>query len=285
MKVYVAEQAGFCFGVKRALNIINQLYDDGQKIQIYGQLIHNKTVLDDLESKDITRIDSLDQLDPTRNLIVRTHGIPKNEEENLKGKNVSYTDATCPLVKNLHHIIRDIDSRDLPLVIVGDRKHPEITAAASYCDDTVIIDSLSEAEKLPKGKKRAVAAQTTLDTNHFKTIVSALVDNTGTLEVHNTICEATRVRQQAIRELAPKVDGVIVIGGKNSSNTRKLFQIASRQNPNTFHIEKSTDLENPHVIDKIRNFDSIGVTAGASTPPGEIENVERILNKMCNEGE
>lgn len=283
MNVYVAEEAGFCFGVKRALKIIEHLSQEGQAVQIYGQLIHNRTVLDQLKARGIDYIESLDQLDPAKKLIVRTHGIPKDEQEFLEKNKIDYLDATCPLVKKLHYIIDKIDTKKNQIIIVGDKKHPEIIAAASYASNPIVINTEEEAANLGRYKSIAVIAQTTLDTQHFKAIVSILVDKAETLQVHNTICSATRVRQQAIRDLAPRVDFVVVVGGKNSSNTRKLYNIARHQNPNTYHIESSNELKKPEFIDKIKHFRSVGITAGASTPPEEIEYARIFFKTIVKE--
>jgi 4-hydroxy-3-methylbut-2-enyl diphosphate reductase len=280
MNVYIAAEAGFCFGVKRALNIIRRVNEEEQGIHVYGQLIHNTTVLEDLKKEGIDTITCLDQLIPGKKLAVRTHGIPKHEEDDLKNQGIEYVDATCPLVKKLHHIIEKIDETDTRIVIIGDKNHPEITAAQSYAQNAVIVDSESDIEKIKKSHRIAVIGQTTLDTDHFKKMVSLLVEKADKLEVYNTICNATIVRQQAVRQLAPKVDVMVVLGNKNSSNTRKLFNIASRINKNTFYIEKSSELNDAGFIEKIKDFRSAGIAAGASTPPAEIQNAKNILENI-----
>jgi len=280
MNVYIAAEAGFCFGVKRALNIIRRVNEEEQGIHVYGQLIHNTSVLENLKTEGIDTITCLDQLTPGKKLAIRTHGIPKHEEDHLKKHGIEYVDATCPLVKKLHHIIETIDETDTRIVIIGDKNHPEITAANSYAQNAVIVDSESDIEKIKKSRRIAVIGQTTLDTDHFKKMVSLLVEKADKLEVYNTICNATKVRQQAVRQLAPKVDVMVVLGNKNSSNTRKLFNIASRINKNTFYIEKSSELNDAGFIEKIKDFRSAGIAAGASTPPAEIQNAKNILENI-----
>ncbi|MCP5108738.1 MAG: 4-hydroxy-3-methylbut-2-enyl diphosphate reductase [bacterium] len=282
MNVYIAEEAGFCFGVKRALTIINGLNEEKQETQIYGRLIHNRTVLHQLKSKGIDTIDNLDQLDPQKKLVIRTHGIPRQDEERLKKENIACTDATCPLVKKLHHIIETLDEEKTRIVIVGDKNHPEIIAVQSYAKNAAVINSEAEAQKIKKTKSISVIAQTTLNTDHFNKIVSLLKSRADKLEIHNTICDATRVRQQAIKKLAPKVDCVVVLGGKDSSNTRKLYNIALELNKNTFYVEQSSHLSEPGFTRKIKHFQSVGITAGASTPPLEIENAKNILENIKN---
>lgn len=296
MKIYIAEEAGFCFGVKRALDTIDRLYEEGRSIQVYGQLIHNRTVLDDLAARGIECIDSLDRLAPGKTLVIRTHGIPREEEAYLKSKNVDVVDATCPLVKKLHHTIEkayESDCAQYPdhqILIVGDRYHPEIVAARSYAPGAVVIGTEEDARNLEDRDCMSVVAQTTLDSQQFEGIISILEEKTRKLFVHNTICNATKVRQEAIRKLAPNVDAVLVVGGKNSSNTRKLFNIARNLNPRSFHIENSTDLRNNEIVTVIARVTSVGITAGASTPPEEIERIKRNLininlQKESNHGE
>jgi 4-hydroxy-3-methylbut-2-enyl diphosphate reductase len=280
MKIYIAEEAGFCFGVKRALKIINQLNEKRQEIQIYGQLIHNRTVLDQLEAKGIDTIDTLDQWTPQKTLVIRTHGIPKQEEEKLKEQGIGYVDATCPLVKKLHRIIGKLNKKKAQIVIIGNKNHPEIIAAKSYANNAVVINSRAEAQKIKKTDSLSVIAQTTLDTDHFEEIVSYLAGKAEKLDVYNTICNATITRQQALKKLAPEVDFVVVVGGKNSSNTRKLYHIALKRNKNTYYIEQSSDLNRTDFIKQIKDFQSAGVTAGASTPPEEIKKVKNILKNI-----
>ncbi|MDQ1349861.1 MAG: 4-hydroxy-3-methylbut-2-en-yl diphosphate reductase [Acidobacteriota bacterium] len=280
MKIYTVKESGFCFGVKRALNIIYGLNEQKQDTQIYGQLIHNKTALDQLEAKGIETIQSLDRLDPRKKLVIRTHGIKKDEEERLKKEGIDYVDATCPLVKNLHHIIEKLQNKDTQILIIGDKNHPEVIAAQSYGDNVTVINSEAEAAAMKKADRLDVLAQTTLDSDHFERIVALLAAKAGKLEVHNTICNTTKVRQEAIKKLAPRVDFVVVLGGKNSSNTRKLYNIALNRNKNTFYIQKSSHLNDPAFIAGIKDFRSVAIAAGASTPPGEIEEAKNILRNI-----
>lgn len=280
MKIYIVEESGYCFGVKRALNIIYGLNEEKQGIQIYGQLIHNKTALNELKAKGIETIHSLDQLDPQKKLVIRTHGIKKDEEEQLKKENITYIDATCPLVKKLHHIIEELQNKNTQIVIVGDKNHPEVIAAKSYADNVIVINSEAEAAGIKNTGHMSVLAQTTLDTDHFEKIVSLLALKAGKLEIYDTICNTAKVRQEAVKKMAPRVDFMIVLGGKHSSNTRKLYDIALSRNKNTFYIEKSGDLNDLNIRNVIRNFRSVGLTAGASTPPQEIEETRNILRNI-----
>lgn len=277
MKVYIAEEAGFCFGVKRALKIIKQLQSEERDIQIFGQLIHNKRVMKDLQSRGTSCIEALDQIDRQKKLVIRTHGIPNEIEEEFKKNGIDYIDATCPLVKRIHSILKSLNQKKAPVIIVGDRKHPEIIAAKSHAKRARVINSVEEAMEVENLPEAYVVAQTTLDSDFFKEIIMVLIDKVKRIKIYNTICDATKERQEAIKKLAPTVDGVIVIGGKNSSNTKKLYHISRQKNANTFHLEESGDLLKQSLYKKIKHYSSMGITAGASTPYDEIETVKRHL--------
>lgn len=282
MKVYIADEAGFCFGVKRALNLIARLNEEDKSVQIYGQLIHNQSVLKNLEERGNTCVETVAEIQQGKPLVIRTHGMPLPIENKLRKEKIEIIDATCPFVKKIHHIIEKIDSKNKPVIIVGDKNHPEIIAAKSYLSDVLVINSIEEANQVQKSKTISVIAQTTLNSDFFKQVTAALLDKAEKLEIYNTICNATRIRQEAIRKLAPQVDFIVVVGGKNSSNTRKLFEIALEKNPNTFLIEKSSELYNPGFIDRVSFFRSVGITAGASTPPDEIKKVKAFFNNIEN---
>ena len=280
MKILVAEQAGFCFGVKRALKLINEYHRQGKKIQTYGPLIHNVPVLNDLAAKGIGHVSSLAGIDKGKTLCIRTHGVPRDIERRLLRQGISSLDATCPLVKKGQKIIAKLGKAGSGVLIIGDKDHPEIVAARSYARDVKIINSLAEARALPRCREISVVAQTTLNTQFFKEVVAVLMEKAEKLHVFNTICQATQDRQEAVKKLAPKVDAVIVIGSKISSNTKKLFQIAKEWNRNAMRIETCDDLHNARILAKLKKFRSIGLSAGASTSPQELVKVKNFLQKL-----
>jgi 4-hydroxy-3-methylbut-2-en-1-yl diphosphate reductase len=280
MKILVAEEAGFCFGVKRALKLVNEYLNKGNQIQTFGPLIHNVPVLKNLASQGVRSVDSVREIDQKKTLCIRTHGIPRHVEKQLNKKGISTLDATCPLVKKEQKIIEKLGQNKGRIVIVGDKDHPEIIAARSYAGKVTIINSLAEAEALPPCPRMSVVAQTTLNSEFFKDVVAILMDKVGKLEIYNTICQATKDRQQAVKKLAPQVDAIIVVGSKISSNTKKLFHIAKGKNRNSLHIETCADLEKPRTLARIRKFSSIGITAGASTAPEELDRVKNFLQKL-----
>jgi 4-hydroxy-3-methylbut-2-enyl diphosphate reductase len=280
MKILVAEKAGFCFGVKRALKLINEYLRQGKKIQTYGSLIHNIPVLNDLAAKGIGQVTSLSSIDKTKTLCIRTHGIPRDIERRLRRRGVPTLDATCPLVKKGQKIIERLGRAGNRVLIVGDKDHPEIIAARSYARNVTIINSLAEARALPRCREASVVAQTTLNTGFFKEVVSVLMDKSETLHVFNTICQATQDRQEAVKKLAPEVDAIIVVGSNISSNTKKLYQIAREKNKNAMQVETCDDLHDKRTLARLKKFRSIGISAGASTSPQELENVKIFLQKL-----
>jgi len=280
MKIVVAEEAGFCFGVKRALKLVNEYLTKGKQIQTFGPLIHNIPVLNNLAAQGVNSVDSVREIKKNKTLCIRTHGIPREIEKSIQKKGITILDATCPLVKKEQKIIEKLDLKKDTIVIVGDKKHPEIIAARSYAKKVTIINSLAEAEELPPCSQMSVVAQTTLNSEFFKQVVTILMDKVEKLEIFNTICQATKDRQQAVKKLAPQVDAIIVVGSKISSNTKKLFHIAKEKNRNSLHIETCADLQKPGTLAKIGKFNSIGITAGASTAPEELELVKNFLQKL-----
>jgi 4-hydroxy-3-methylbut-2-enyl diphosphate reductase len=280
MKILVAEEAGFCFGVKRALKLINEYLQKGYKIQTFWPLIHNVPVLNNLAAMGVSFVSAVEEIEKSKILCIRTHGIPRETEKILQKKGVTTMDATCPLVKKEQKIIARLHAQKANILIVGDKNHPEIIAAKSYAQKVTIINSLAQAKALPACKQLCVVAQTTLNTEFFKEVIAVLLAKTEKLTIFNTICQATKDRQQAVRKLAPQVDAIIVVGSKISSNTKKLFHIAKERNKNSLHIETCADLQKPKNLAKIAKFTSIGITAGASTSPEELDCVKNFLQKL-----
>jgi 4-hydroxy-3-methylbut-2-enyl diphosphate reductase len=280
MKIVVAEEAGFCFGVKRALKLVNEYLTKGNQIQTFGPLIHNIPVLNNLAAQGVHSIDSVRRIDKGKTLCIRTHGISRQVEKQLQNKGVSTLDATCPLVKKEQKIIEMLGQNQGRIVIVGDEDHPEIIAARSYAKKVTVINSLAEAEAMTPCAQMSVVAQTTLNSEFFKQVVAILMDKAEKITVYNTICQATKDRQLAVKKLAPQVDAIIVVGSRISSNTKKLFHIARENNKNTLHIETCADLQKPETLARLRKFRSIGITAGASTAPEELELVKNFLQKL-----
>lgn len=285
--IRVAESAGFCFGVKRAIEMAYEAIGVEPKLYSYGQLIHNKTVTDDLASKGLEIVESLDGLtDGT--LLIRSHGVGKALYDEAEAKGLKILDGTCPFVKKIHNIVHEKQADGMGIIIVGDGSHPEVIGINGWCENTAVILEDEEAAKtkeIPDKEKYAVVVQTTFRQAKFDKILEILQGRGVNMEVHNTICSATEKRQTEAEELSKTVDKMIVIGGKNSSNTQKLVEICAKNCGNTVHIETICDL----VLNNFGKDDKIGITAGASTPPAIIKEVvvtmsEALENAVQNLG-
>lgn len=285
--IRVAESAGFCFGVKRAIEMAYEAIGVEPKLYSYGQLIHNKTVTDDLASKGLEIVESLDGL-TEGTLLIRSHGVGKALYDEAEAKGLKIQDGTCPFVKKIHNIVHDKLAEGMGIIIVGDGTHPEVIGINGWCENAAVILEDEEAAKtkeIPEKEKYAVVVQTTFRQAKFDKILEILQDRGVNMEVHNTICSATEKRQTEAEELSKTVDKMIVIGGKNSSNTQKLVEICAKNCGNTVHIETICDL----VLNNFGKDDKIGITAGASTPPAIIKEVvvtmsEALENAVQNLG-
>ena len=285
--IRVAESAGFCFGVKRAIEMAYEAIGVEPKLYSYGQLIHNKTVTDDLASKGLEIVESLDGL-TEGTLLIRSHGVGKALYDEAEAKGLKILDGTCPFVKKIHNIVHDKLADGMGIIIVGDGTHPEVIGINGWCENAAVILEDEEAAKtkeIPEKEKYAVVVQTTFRQAKFDKILEILQDRGVNMEVHNTICSATEERQTEAEELSKTVDKMIVIGGKNSSNTQKLVEICAKNCGNTVHIETICDL----VLNNFGKDDKIGITAGASTPPAIIKEVvvtmsEALENAVQNLG-
>ena len=285
--IRVAESAGFCFGVKRAIEMAYEAIGVEPKLYSYGQLIHNKTVTDDLASKGLQIVENLDGL-TEGTLLIRSHGVGKALYDEAEAKGLKILDGTCPFVKKIHNIVHDKLAEGMGIIIVGDGTHPEVIGINGWCENAAVILEDEEAAKtkeIPEKEKYAVVVQTTFRQAKLDKILEILQDRGVNMEVHNTICSATEKRQTEAEELSKTVDKMIVIGGKNSSNTQKLVEICAKNCGNTVHIETICDL----VLNNFGKDDKIGITAGASTPPAIIKEVvvtmsEALENAVQNLG-
>lgn len=285
--IRVAESAGFCFGVKRAIEMAYEAIGVEPKLYSYGQLIHNKTVTDDLASKGLQIVENLDGL-TEGTLLIRSHGVGKALYDEAEANGLKILDGTCPFVKKIHNIVHDKLAEGMGIIIVGDGTHPEVIGINGWCENAAVILEDEEAAKtkeIPEKEKYAVVVQTTFRQAKFDKILEILQDRGVNMEIHNTICSATEKRQTEAEELSKTVDKMIVIGGKNSSNTQKLVEICAKNCGNTVHIETICDL----VLNNFGKDDKIGITAGASTPPAIIKEVvvtmsEALENAVQNLG-
>lgn len=276
MKIELAENYGFCFGVKRAIKIAEENSDS----VTYGPLIHN--------SKEIARLDNdfkvglvedFKTFKPGEKVIVRTHGIVKNELESLNELGVDVVDATCPFVTKPQEIAQEMSEAGYDVVIFGDQKHPEIKGVKSYATyGAIVVTDKHELMKLKFREKIALIAQTTRKVEDYMEIANYLIPRYKEVRVFNTICNATFENQVSVRDVAELSDVMIIIGGKNSSNTKQLFNIAKEKCSDSFHIEDEEEID----FDWFRDKEFCGVSAGASTPDWIIKNVINAIEKRVN---
>lgn len=269
MKIELASSYGFCFGVKRAIRIAEE--HKGSKT--YGPLIHNKDEINRLkEGFSIGLAEGLEDIEKEDAVVIRTHGIPKNELHVLKEQKNEVIDATCPYVTTPQKIVEEMSEAGYSIVIFGDKNHPEIKGVVSYAKDikdAFIVLEKEELEDLPLRGKVAIVAQTTRKPEDFLKIVNALILKHKEVRVFNTICNATFENQDAAAALAKRADVMIVIGGKHSSNTKQLHSICKRDCEDSYLIENETELEEKWFDGKTL----CGISAGASTPDWIVQNV------------
>ena len=278
MEVILAENAGFCFGVKRAVDTVYEQTKTGEKIYTYGPIIHNKEVVDDLRTKGVNVIESESELENIKEgcVIIRSHGLPESICEKIKKQGLKCVDATCPFVKRIHDIVRKESEAGKQIVIIGNAGHPEVEGIMGWCrTPAIVIESIEEAEKFEyDGQKEiCIVSQTTYNYNKFQDIVEIFTKKGYNVIVVNTICNATEVRQAEARKIAAQVDIMIVIGGNHSSNTRKLYEICMQECENTYFIQTLDDLH----LDIPKSVRLVGITAGASTPNNIIEEVQNYV--------
>ncbi|HJA70822.1 MAG TPA: bifunctional 4-hydroxy-3-methylbut-2-enyl diphosphate reductase/30S ribosomal protein S1 [Candidatus Lachnoclostridium stercoravium] len=288
MNVIVAKTAGFCFGVKRAVDQVYQQIEagrkDGKKIYTFGPIIHNEEVVRDLEEKGVQVLNTEEELKELKEgtVIIRSHGVSRHIYEILDRDGIEVVDATCPFVKKIHKIVEEQCQAGTRVVIIGNKDHPEVQGIRGWGDErTLTVDSAEDAEAadIPEGEKVCIVSQTTFNYNKFKELVEIFSKKRYDICVLNTICNATQERQVEARDIASRVDAMIVIGGKNSSNTQKLYDICRKECNNTYFIQTLGDF-NPEGLSSVRN---VGITAGASTPNYIIEEVHTVMSELSFE--
>jgi 4-hydroxy-3-methylbut-2-en-1-yl diphosphate reductase len=282
MEVKVAKTAGFCFGVQRAVDKVYERIDSCQdRLFTLGPIIHNEEVVNDLEKKGVrvASEEELKTLPKGSTVVIRSHGVGKKVYDQLKECGLSYVDVTCPFVLKIHRIVEKESKAGSHIVIIGDPDHPEVVGICGWCIGSyTVIRTKQDALDFvpPESKNVCIVSQTTFNYNKFKDLVEILrekrYDNTvlNILNILNTICNATEERQREAKSIAGEVDTMLVVGGRHSSNTQKLFEICKKECENTYYIQTPVDLDS----DMFQCSSYVGITAGASTPKKIIEEVQ-----------
>ncbi|GAA8895430.1 4-hydroxy-3-methylbut-2-enyl diphosphate reductase [Helicobacter pylori] len=274
MEIKMAKDYGFCFGVKRAI----QIAEKNQNSLIFGSLIHNAKEINRLEKNFNVKIEEDPKKIPkNKSVIIRTHGIPKQDLEYLKNKGVKITDATCPYVIKPQQIVESMSKEGYQIVLFGDINHPEVKGVISYAtNQALVINSLEELQEKKLQRKVALVSQTTKQTSKLLQIASYLVERCTEVRIFNTICNATSYNQKAALNLSKEVDIMIVVGGKTSSNTKQLLSIAKQHCEDSYLVEDENELE----LAWFKGKKLCGITAGASTPDWIIENVKQKISTI-----
>ncbi len=275
MNIILAETAGYCFGVNMAINIVyDNIKNTNKPLYTLGPIIHNSQVVEELEDKGVNVINNVEEIKCREaRLIIRSHGVSKRVYDIIKDYDVELEDATCPYVKKIHRIVEEKYSQGYTIIIIGDPKHPEVVGINGWCDDSAIVINSAEDIKLDKIEKVCVVAQTTINREIWDEITKIIKNNCTYVIFFDTICSATNLRQKEAEKIAEKVEIMLVIGGKHSSNTQKLYKICKEHCKETYHVETQSDL--PDNI--LYSGKTIGITAGASTPSWIIK---EVIHKM-----
>lgn len=278
MNIKIAKEAGFCFGVKRAMKMAWNELETNDDIYALGPLIHNKQAVNKYEEKGLKTVEVIESIPNFKNMIIRSHGVSEKVYKDANEKQINVVDTTCPYVKKIHRIVKTYHDKGYEIIVIGDSKHPEVIGINGWCGDCAkIIKTLDDLDaiKFDNSKKHVVVAQTTINLELYNEIISKLDKKIDNIIFNNTICSATKVRQLAAKELSHEVDCMVVVGGKHSSNTQKLVNIC-KEAVETFAIETKQDLN----IDKLKEYELIGITAGASTPDWIIEDVVEFIESI-----
>lgn len=277
MKVIVADQAGMCFGVKRALDLVNTEAGKGEKLATLGPLIHNPQVVEKLERQGVRVVNDVGEMDEGT-IVMPSHGVTGDVMRSAEESGLRVIDATCPFVAKVHQRVRQLASDGYIIVVVGDPNHSEVKAIIGAAGESAqVISSAGDAAGINwAGKKVGVVSQTTQTPGRFGEIVGIIASSAMEVVAYNTICYATHDRQSAARKLAPKVEAMIVVGGRNSANTNRLAEICENEGVPTYHIETAAEIKEEWVKGK----EIVGLTAGASTPDWIIEEVKTRLEEL-----
>lgn len=277
-RLIVASSAGFCMGVKRALAIAEKAaVSSKHKVFTLGPIIHNRLVIQELEQKDICAISSIEEDTDRTPVIIRAHGVPPEIYERLDVKGIPFYDATCPKVKAVQKIISGHAAKGYDIIIVGDLGHAEVISLLGFaCGRGIVISTWDDLATVDFSKNYCVVAQTTQDVEFYLSVKEHIQKKNPKNMVFNTICDSTRVRQNEAITISKQADAMIVIGDKKSANTTRLVQLCGQESKKTYHVETAAELP----LDELKKYDTIGVTAGASTPSWIIQEVVNALESI-----
>jgi len=277
VEIFIADHAGFCFGVERAVSLVEDTSKKNTGVFTLGPIIHNPQIVSRFAENGVGVCNNPEDVDQSNTVVIRSHGITKETYSKLNKRGINVVDATCPFVKKAQSCAKKLGDDGFIVVVYGEKDHPEVKSIVSFIDsDYFIVSDIEETELLPFKSSYALVAQTTQNSESFDKIAEILKTKCNNLQIKNTICNATSQRQASAIDLAKKVDIMLVIGGKNSGNTTRLYEICKEICPKTYHIETKEELD----IEVFEDCRKVGVTAGASTPGYLVDEVIELLKEV-----
>ena len=278
MKILVAKDAGYCFGVRDAVNLAKKSGDDFQEVYMLGDIVHNEKVVEDLNKKGSKVVASLDDIPEDKPVLFRAHGTKPEVWKEAEKKKLNIIDATCPLVTEIHEEIKMLESENRKTIIIGDHGHDEVVGIAAQVKKPIIISNVEEAKALGRMRKAGVVSQSTQMIENVQEIMSILMSKVFDLRFVNTICYPTRKNHEQIKELSEIVDVMIIIGSFTSANSKRLTQLAKQRNEYSYQVVDELDLKD----EWFKGVDTVGISAGASTPDNIIQSVTEYIKSLSN---
>tara|TARA_B100000886_G_scaffold285220_1_gene209667 strand:+ start:821 stop:1657 length:837 start_codon:yes stop_codon:yes gene_type:complete len=278
MKILVAKDAGYCFGVRDAVNLAKKSGDDFQEVYMLGDIVHNERVVEDLSKTGSKVVASLDDIPEDKPVLFRAHGTKPEVWKEAQRKKLNIIDATCPLVTEIHEEIKMLESENRKTIIIGDHGHDEVVGIAAQVKKPIIISNVEEAKALGRMRKAGVVSQSTQMIENVQEIMSILMSKVFDLRFVNTICYPTRKNHEQIKELSKIVDVMIIIGSFTSANSKRLTQLAKQRNENSYQVVDELDLKS----EWFEGVDKVGISAGASTPDSIIQSVTKHIKNLSN---
>ena len=277
MKILIGKESGFCFGVKRAVDGVKEDVKSLDKLYCLGEIVHNEGVVSELENMGVKFVETLEEIEDGSNVAIRAHGVDEKTYKIAESKKLNIKDYTCPKVAQIHLKIKEKANDGYTIILIGKKSHPETIGSMGYANNIFVIETIDEVESLPDVSKVFSIVQTTFSMSKYFEIEKALKEKYPNIECLNTICASTKNRQEECAQIAKEAEFMIIVGGKNSSNTKKLYEVACSNCENCIIIQDETDKK----IEECKNYDIIGIMSGASTPIETVQKIVEIIKSMC----
>lgn len=279
MKIILAKSAGYCFGVRDAVNAAYDVSKEHGEVYMLGDIVHNESVVDDLEKKGVKVVENLEEIPEDKPVLFRAHGTSKDVWKKAEDKKMNIIDATCPLVHDIHREVKELHAEGRKIIIIGDHGHDEVIGIASQVEGALIIASIEEAQKLRKTKKAGIVSQSTQAIENVQDIINILMTKVVDLRFINTICFPTKRNHQQIKELSVITDMMLIIGSFTSANSKRLTELSLERNKNTYQVTNAAEIDSSWFKN---NINSVGISAGASTPDWIIDSVIKKVKELTN---